>query len=160
LGIEPAPPAVWTALRERAVGTADVPRVGTLQRPARVIARPVMRAFYRVRVSGLDNVPTDGPAIISANHRSFFDSPLVMAMAPRPVVFLGKAEYLDSPATRYLFPALGMVPIQREAKRVSFAALQTAAGLLNDGRLVGIHPEGTRSRDGLLHRGQSGVAHR
>ena len=118
-----------------------------------------MRTLYRVRVEGLEHIPTDGPAIISPNHRSFFDSPLVMAMAPRPVIFLGKAEYMDRTTTRFLFPAIGMVPIKRDAKRASMAALQTAAELLDDGRLVGIYPEGTRSRDGMLHRGHSGVAH-
>lgn len=82
-----------------------------------------------------------------------------MAMAPRPVVFLGKAEYMDRPATRLLFPAVGMVPIRRDAKKASMAALETAAALLDDGRLVGIYPEGTRSRDGALHRGHTGVAH-
>ncbi len=118
-----------------------------------------MRLCYRVRVEGLERVPADGPAIISPNHRSFFDSPLVMAMAPRPVVFLGKAEYMDSRSTKYLFPAVGMVPIKREAKKSSMAALETAAELLAAGQLVGIYPEGTRSRDGFLHRGHSGVAH-
>ena len=118
-----------------------------------------MRTLYRARVEGIEHVPTDGPAIISANHRSFFDSPLVMAMAPRPVVFLGKAEYMDRTTTRHLFPALGMVPIKRDVKKASMAALQTAAELLEDGRLVGIYPEGTRSRDGMLHRGHTGVAH-
>lgn len=147
------------ALRVRAVGTDDAPRVGTLSRPARVIARPMMRVLYRARVEGLEHVPTDGPAIISPNHRSFFDSPLVMAMAPRPVIFLGKAEYMDSPSTRYLFPAFGMVPIKRDVKKASMAALETAAELLDEGRLVGIYPEGTRSRDGMLHRGHTGVAH-
>lgn len=112
-----------------------------------------------MEVSGLHHVPLDAPAIISPNHRSFFDSPLVMTMAPRPVVFLGKAEYMDSRKTKYLFPAFGMVPIKRDAKKASMAALETAADLLGDGRLVGIYPEGTRSRDGLLHRGHSGVAH-
>jgi 1-acyl-sn-glycerol-3-phosphate acyltransferase len=123
------------------------------------VARPILRSLYRARVDGVDHVPADGPAIISANHRSFFDSPLIMAMAPRPVVFLGKAEYMDRTTTRHLFPALGMVPIRRDVKKASMAALQTAAELLNDGRLVGIYPEGTRSRDGLLHRGHNGVAH-
>ena len=118
-----------------------------------------MRLLYRVEVSGLENVPIDGPAILSPNHRSFFDSPLVMTMSPRPVVFLGKAEYMDSHKTKYLFPAFGMVPIKRDARRASMAALETAADLLRAGRLVGIYPEGTRSRDGFLHRGHSGVAH-
>ena len=147
------------ALRERVFGTDDAPRVGALSRPARVIARPIMRIVYRARVEGIEHIPTDGPAIISPNHRSFFDSPLVMTMCPRPVVFLGKAEYMDSTATKYLFPAVGMVPIKRDVKKASMAALQTAAELLQDDRLVGIYPEGTRSRDGMLHRGHSGVAH-
>jgi len=118
-----------------------------------------MRILYRAEVTGLENVPVDGPAIISPNHRSFFDSPLVMTMSPRPVVFLGKAEYMDSRKTKYLFPAFGMVPIKRDARKASMAALETAADLLRDGQLVGIYPEGTRSRDGYLHRGHSGVAH-
>lgn len=143
----------------RAVGTDDAPRVGTLARPARPVVRILLRTLFRARVDGIGNVPTDGPAILSPNHRSFFDSPLVMAMSPRPVAFLGKAEYMDSRSTKYLFPALGMVPIKREAKKASMAALETAADLLADGRLVGIYPEGTRSRDGYLHRGHSGVAH-
>lgn len=113
----------------------------------------------RCRVDGLDNVPADGPAIICANHRSFFDTPLLMVTASRPVTFLGKAEYMDKWSTRHLFPALGMVPIKRDAARSSMAALETAADLLRDGKLVGIYPEGTRSRDGMLHRGHTGVAH-
>ncbi len=143
----------------RAVGTDDAPRVGTLSRPARAVVRPAMKVLYRARVEGIEHVPSDGPAILSPNHRSFFDSPLVMAMAPRPVIFLGKAEYMDSRSTRYLFPAFGMVPIKRDAKKASMAALTTAAELLDEGRLVGIYPEGTRSRDGMLHRGHTGVAH-
>jgi 1-acyl-sn-glycerol-3-phosphate acyltransferase len=118
-----------------------------------------MRTLYRTRVEGLEHVPDEGPAIISPNHRSFFDSPLVMAMAPRPVTFLGKAEYMDSRTTKFLFPAFGMVPIKRDVAKASMAALETAAALLRDGHLVGIYPEGTRSRDGFLHRGHSGVAH-
>ena len=76
-----------------------------------------------------------------------------------PIGFLGKAEYMDRRRTKYLFPAMRMVPIKRDARKVSMAALETAAGLLDDGWLVGIYPEGTRSSDGLLHRGCTGVAH-
>lgn len=104
-------------------------------------------------------MPDDGPAIIAANHRSFIDTPMIMAMSPRPVTFLGKAEYMDHPITRRIFPAFGMVPIQRGDAGRSAAALDTAADVLRAGHVVGIYPEGTRSRDGDLHRGHTGVAH-
>ncbi len=110
-------------------------------------------------MTGAGNVPADGPAILSANHRSFFDTPLIMTTAPRRVMFLGKAEYMDDWKTRSIFPALGMVPIQRDGGKASMSALTTAASLLEGGELVGIYPEGTRSRDGLLHKGHTGVAH-
>lgn len=152
-------PTRFDELRVRLVGTDAQPRVGLLARPARAVARPAMRMLFNSKVEGLANVPTDGPAIISANHRSFFDTPLLMTTSPRPVTFLGKAEYMDKRSTRYLFPAFGMVPINRDAARSSMAALATAAALLNEGQLVGIYPEGTRSRDGALHRGHTGVAH-
>lgn len=145
-------------LRVSIVGTDDDPRVGALSRPARFVGRPVIRTLYRARVTGLHHVPTTGPVIMSPNHLSFFDTPLVMSMSPRPVIFLGKAEYMNSNATKFLFPAIGMVPIKRDVAKASMAALITAGELLNDGQVVGIYPEGTRSRDGLLHRGHSGVA--
>ncbi len=132
---------------------------GRLVGPARAIIGPLLRYGFRVGVSGAENVPIDGPAILSANHRSFFDTPLIMSTAPRRVMFLGKAEYLDDWKTRTVFPALGMVPIQRDKGKSSMSALNTAAGLLESGELVGIYPEGTRSRDGLLHKGHTGVAH-
>jgi 1-acyl-sn-glycerol-3-phosphate acyltransferase len=132
---------------------------GWLTRPARVAVRPFFSLLYNAHVTGAENVPRSGPVILSANHRSFFDTPALMLACPRPVVFLGKAEYMDHWKTRYSFPALGMVPIRRDVARASMAALETATGLLADGSVVGIYPEGTRSRDGLLHRGQSGVAH-
>lgn len=151
--------AALVDLRVRAFGTDEQPRVGALARPARVAARPALRLLYQAEVLGAENIPTSGPAILSPNHRSFFDSPLLMSLAPRPVVFLGKAEYMDARFTKFLFPAVGMVPIKRDVKKASMAALTTAADLLAEGKLVGIYPEGTRSRDGLLHRGHSGVAH-
>ena len=144
-----------TRRAERRPGRAP----GWLAPPIRAALRPVFRRCYRLQVEGLDHVPASGPVILASNHRSFFDTPALMIVTPRPVVFLGKAEYMDDWKTRTLFPALGMVPIRREAARASMAALETAAALLADGCAIGIYPEGTRSRDGRLHRGQSGVAH-
>nr|WHW29336.1 putative 1-acyl-sn-glycerol-3-phosphate acyltransferase [uncultured bacterium] len=134
-------------------------KIGWLAEPLRHVCKPILRLLYRADVQGAQHVPVDGPAIIAANHQSFFDTPLLMLTAPRRVMFLGKAEYMDDWKTRYFFPAMGMVPIQRDLARASMAALTTAGNLLKDGELVGIYPEGTRSRDELLHRGHSGVAH-
>jgi 1-acyl-sn-glycerol-3-phosphate acyltransferase len=133
--------------------------VGWLADPLRRVGQPLIRRLYDATVSGADNIPRHGPAIIAPNHVSFFDTPMVMLSAPRRVFFLGKAEYMDSWKTKYLFPAVGMVPIRRQQARSSMAALDTAAALLDDGELLGIYPEGTRSRDGCLHKGHTGVAH-
>lgn len=123
------------------------------------MGKPLISRLYEATIEGSHHIPTAGPAIISPNHISFFDTPLVMLTAPRRVLFLGKAEYMDSWKTKYLFPAVGMVPIRRQKARSSMAALDTAAALLDGGELVGIYPEGTRSRDGMLHKGHTGVAH-
>lgn len=127
--------------------------------PLRRVGRPLIRRLYDADISGAHNIPAHGPAILAPNHVSFFDTPMVMLSAPRRVFFLGKAEYMDSWKTKHIFPAVGMVPIRRQQARSSMAALDTAAQLLDDGELLGIYPEGTRSRDGYLHKGHTGVAH-
>ena len=129
-----------------------------LYRVVRAAVSPLFRAGCRVRTEGLDNVPVDGPVILAANHVSFFDSVVLTLSVPRRMRFVGKAEYLDSWKTRFVFPALGMIPIRRSAGRQAMAALDTAAEALEKGDMLGIYPEGTRSRDGLLHRGHTGVA--
>ena len=129
-----------------------------LYRAVRAIVSPFYRVGCRVRTEGLDNVPMDGPVILAANHMSFFDSVVLTLSVPRRTRFVGKAEYLESWPTRFLFPALGMIPIRRSAGRQAMAALDTAATALDHGDMLGIYPEGTRSRDGLLHRGRTGVA--
>ncbi|MFV0309094.1 MAG: lysophospholipid acyltransferase family protein, partial [Desertimonas sp.] len=92
------------------------------------------------------------------NHISFLDSMFLMMTLPRNISFVGKAEYMDSWKTKFIFPALGMIPIDRSGGAKSNAALEAAAGVLERGELFGIFPEGTRSRDGYLYKGRTGAA--
>ena len=131
---------------------------GRLQTVTMRALGPLCRTFWNVEVVGLDNVPATGPAIIAPNHVSFCDSVFVPAVLPRRISYVGKAEYMDDWKTKYLFPAMGMIPIDRGGGDKSAAALDTAARLLADGELFGIYPEGTRSRSGNLHKGRTGVA--
>ncbi len=96
--------------------------------------------------------------MLCANHLSFFDSVLIMMSLDRPVFFIGKADYLDSWKTRRLFPAMGMIPIDRENGTRAMLALDAAMNVLRDGSLLCVFPEGTRSCDGHLHRGYIGAA--
>lgn len=125
---------------------------------AKAIIRPVFKALWRINVSGLQHVPDTGPAIFCPNHISFIDSLVLPAVLPRRISYVGKAEYLDSWKTRHILPAIGMVPIDRSGGSASQRALDTAARILNRGEFFGIYPEGTRARDGYLHRGRTGAA--
>jgi 1-acyl-sn-glycerol-3-phosphate acyltransferase len=131
---------------------------GQLQVVARVVLRPLIRLLWRIDVRGLEHLPDVGPAILCPNHISVIDSFFVPAMLPRRITYVGKAEYLDDWKTRRLFPALGMIPIDRSGGDAAEAALDLAAEVLERGELFGIYPEGTRSRDGLLHKGRTGAA--
>lgn len=133
-------------------------QVGQLYRVARAILQPTFRFAWRIQVAGLENVPDAGGAIIAPNHLSVIDHFIVGSVLPRRITYVGKAEYMDSWKTRHLFPALGMIAIDRKGGSAADAALDAAAGLLEAGELFGIYPEGTRSRDGLLHKGHTGVA--
>jgi 1-acyl-sn-glycerol-3-phosphate acyltransferase len=130
---------------------------------ARFVLRPLSRALLRTRVVGRENVPATGAVILASNHLSFIDSMVIPLSAPRRVRYLAKAEYFTTPGvsgwvTRTLFTALGALPVERETSRAAQAALDTALGVLHDGDAFGIYPEGTRSRDGRLARGKTGVA--
>lgn len=124
----------------------------------RRLLRAPVRHLWPVEVSGYGNVPSAGAAIVCPNHLSFFDSVFMMMTLDRPVYFIGKADYLDSWRTRRLFPALGMIPIDRDSGIRAMAALDAGADLLRAGALLCVFPEGSRSRDGLLHRGYTGAA--
>jgi len=123
----------------------------------RALSTPLRKAWLNVNHVGLKNVPTHGPVVLAANHLAFIDSLLVMYSLDRPVSFLGKAEYLDHPIARRLFPMTGMLPLDRTGRR-SRITLDRANEILVDGGVIGVHPEGTRSRDGLLNPGHRGVA--
>jgi 1-acyl-sn-glycerol-3-phosphate acyltransferase len=128
-----------------------------------VFIGPLLRALWRPWTQGLDNVPTDGPAIIASNHLSFSDSFFMPVMVPRKVTFLAKAEYFTTPGikgffSRMFMSGVGQVPIDRSDADASRAALNTGVRVLHGGNLLGIYPEGTRSPDGRLYRGKTGVA--
>lgn len=134
-----------------------------LPRIARAVLVPLSRVMFRPVVEGLDHVPGDGPVILAANHVSFLDSFIIPLMAPRPVAFLAKAEYFTGTGLRGLLSrttltAVNAIPVPRGAHRAAQASLEAALIVLKDGQAFGIHPEGSRSRDGRLYRGRTGVA--
>jgi 1-acyl-sn-glycerol-3-phosphate acyltransferase len=131
---------------------------GKAQERARAVAAPVARRLWHIDTKGYERLPDKGPAILCPNHISFIDSVLLMLTVPRNISFVGKAEYMDSWKTKHLFPALGMIPIDRSGGSKSRAALDAAAAVLRRGELFGIFPEGTRSRDGYLYKGRTGAA--
>ncbi|HEX2072452.1 MAG TPA: lysophospholipid acyltransferase family protein [Geodermatophilus sp.] len=129
----------------------------------RFLLRPLFRITLRMHVTGRENVPPTGPVILASNHLSFIDSMVIPLSAPRRVHYLAKAEYFTGTGiggwlTRTLFTALGAMPVERQTHRAAQAALDTALGVLREGEGFGIYPEGTRSRDGRLARGKTGVA--
>lgn len=132
--------------------------VGKLYPAAKAVLTPLFRAAWRWDIQGLENIPAEGGAILCPNHTSVLDSFFVPAMLPRRVTYVGKAEYMDSWKTRRIFPALGMIPIDRTGGDAAERALATAQRVLERGELFGIYPEGTRSRDGRLYRGKTGPA--
>jgi 1-acyl-sn-glycerol-3-phosphate acyltransferase len=115
------------------------------------------RIWFRPVVTGADRVPTRGAVILAINHLAVIDSFVVALMLPRRVAFLAKAEYFEG-SRAILFRALGAVPVDRQHSRAALAALEVAGEVLARGEAFAIHPEGTRSLDGRLHRGRTGVA--
>ncbi len=131
---------------------------GNAQRRTRSVLGPVARKVWTIDRRGYDLLPDEGPAILCPNHISFLDSAFLMLTVPRNISFVGKAEYMDSWKTKFVFPAMGMIPIDRAGGDKSQSALDTAAAVLRRGELFGIFPEGTRSRDGRLYKGRTGAA--
>lgn len=120
--------------------------------------RQLVYKLWDVTVEGSENIPLDGPAIIAPNHLSFCDSIFIPAALPRRAWAIGKGEYMNDWKTKHLFPAMGMIPVDRSGGEAAKVALDTAAKVLDGGHLFMIYPEGTRSRSGNLHKGRTGAA--
>lgn len=133
-----------------------------LQPLIRGVLAPLARLVYRPDVRGLENVPSTGPVLFAPNHRSAIDTAVLALVSPRPVRFLGKAEYFTGAGLKGRFLAaflsgLGYVPVERGNAMAGLAALQAARDVLEEGESFAIYPEGTRSLDGRLYRGHTGV---
>jgi 1-acyl-sn-glycerol-3-phosphate acyltransferase len=129
----------------------------------RIALGPLLRLVFRPQSSGLENVPSDGPAILASNHLSYADWLFMPLTLPRRVTFVAKAEYFTTPGVKgwfqkKFFSGAGQVPIDRSGKDAAEGALRSAKNILAQGDLFGIYPEGTRSHDGKLYRGKTGVA--
>lgn len=129
----------------------------------RLVVGPAFGALTRLRVDGAQHVPATGPAMIASNHQSYLDSIAIPIAAGRPVRFIAKAEYFTGTGVmgainRAWFGGMGAIPVDRNDPRAAVRSLELAEEVLRAGGAFGIYPEGTRSRDGRLHRGRTGIA--
>jgi len=124
----------------------------------KVLLSPLFFVLWRVKVEGREHVPKRGPVILAPNHVTFLDSMFLPLVVRRRVTYVAKAEYFDSWKTAWFFRAVGQIPMRREGGSASERALAAARDVLQDGGVLGIYPEGTRSPDGRLYRGHTGVA--
>jgi 1-acyl-sn-glycerol-3-phosphate acyltransferase len=128
-----------------------------------VILGPLLRLLFRPWAKGLKNIPAEGPVILASNHLSFSDSFFMPLMVPRPVYFLAKSDYFTGKGvkgrlTAAFFRGVRSVPIDRSSGAAADPALKTALRILNEGKALGLYPEGTRSPDGRLYKGRTGIA--
>jgi 1-acyl-sn-glycerol-3-phosphate acyltransferase len=128
------------------------------------VVPPVWKALWRPTVLGLENLPRTGPVIVASNHLSFADSMVIPFVCPRKVAFLAKEDYFTGSGVkgtlvRAWFEGIGMVPVDRDDTKAAIASLDIALEILRRGEAFGIYPEGTRSRDGRLYRGKTGLGH-
>ena len=115
-----------------------------------------LRIMFRPRYLDKNKIPVDGPLIIAANHLSHIDPAFIMTATKRPVAYMSKKEHFESKIKRLVFKQVGVIPVDRETGGTK--GLEDAVDILNKGGAIGIFPEGTRSRDGLMAHGKTGVA--
>jgi 1-acyl-sn-glycerol-3-phosphate acyltransferase len=128
-----------------------------------LLAIPLLHLFFRIEVHGRENLPRRGPGIIASNHLSTIDSVFVPLVIPRKVTYLAKSQFtagrsLGAWFRRTLMSVIGQLSIDRSGGAASAAGIAAGAGVLAQGQLLGIYPEGTRSPDGRLYRGRTGIA--
>jgi len=141
----------------------EMPRPGFLYLFGRTVMAPLSRLVYRPRVIGRKNVPKTGPVILASNHLSFIDSIVIPMCAPRRVQFLAKITYFEGRGvkgwvSRSFFTAIGAVGVRRGAGQAAQEALEQSKRILDSGAAFALYPEGTRSLDGRLYKGRTGVA--
>ncbi|MBY8883281.1 1-acyl-sn-glycerol-3-phosphate acyltransferase [Streptomyces sp. PTM05] len=128
-----------------------------------LVLGPLLRLLFRPRIEGLEHVPEEGAAIVAGNHLSFSDHFLMPAILPRRITFLAKQEYFTGPGLKgaliaAFFRSAGQIPVDRTGGKASQSAVEEALKVLRRGELMGVYPEGTRSHDGRLYKGRTGVA--
>jgi 1-acyl-sn-glycerol-3-phosphate acyltransferase len=128
-----------------------------------ILMGPLLKLLGRPKVEGLERIPDSGAAILASNHLAVADSFYLPLVVHRRITFLAKAEYFTGTGlkgwfTRWFYTVAGQVPIDRTSADAAQGALDTAKGLLDAGKLMGMYPEGTRSPDGRLYKGKTGLA--
>lgn len=131
-------------------------------RKLKIVVGPLLRALWRPRVTGLEHLPESGPVILASNHLSLADFVFLGLVSPRHITFVVKAEAFAVPGLAgrfltWLLRTMGQLRVDRGAGRGAQAALDASRTVLDDGGVVGIYPEGTRSPDGRLYKGRTGV---
>ncbi|RMB86740.1 1-acyl-sn-glycerol-3-phosphate acyltransferase [Streptomyces shenzhenensis] len=129
----------------------------------KAVLGPIMRLMFRPQVEGAEHIPADGPVILAGNHLTFIDSIVLPLVSKRQVFFIGKDEYVTGKGFKgrlmaWFFTGVGMIPVDRDGASGGVAALMTGRRILEEGKIFGIYPEGTRSPDGRLYRGRTGIA--
>jgi 1-acyl-sn-glycerol-3-phosphate acyltransferase len=128
-----------------------------------VLLGPLLRLLCRPEIKGLEHIPVRGGAILASNHLAVVDSFFLPLLVPRRITFLAKSDYFTQPGVvgwfkKQFFSGVGQVPVDRSGGSAAQAAMDTAVRLLREQKLLGIYPEGTRSPDGRLYKGKTGVA--
>lgn len=124
---------------------------------------PLLTTVFRPWVKGLENMPRTGPAVVVCNHLSFVDSVFLPLVVDRQMAFLAKSDYFTGRgikgwAIRFFMTSAGQLPIDRSGGKASEASLNAGLQVLAEGKVLSIYPEGTRSPDGRMFRGRTGVA--